>query len=202
MFTGIILKMGTLVSLEKKNPITLTVETGPLERVKTGDSVAVNGGCLTVVKMQGSRCTFNISDETMGLSNFGDLTPGSYVNLELPLTLQDFLGGHLVSGHLDGTARTKTIRRGGSGATFTFTYRGRDWKRFLVHKGSVTVNGVSLTLTAVSDSSFSVEVIPHTLAATNLQYLKPGERVNLELDLLAKYLYNLGYGTHVRKFAG
>ena len=197
MFTGIVLKMGKLLALEKKNPITLSVETGPLDRVKIGDSVAVNGACLTMVATDGKQCRFHLSEETLKLSNLGDIPRGSYVNLELPLTLQDFLGGHLVSGHLDGTARLKTIQKHGSSTTFTFTFQERDWKRFLIHKGSVTLNGVSLTLSNVSETTFSVEVIPHTLETTNLKYAKIGERVNLELDLIGKYVYNLT--SHVKR---
>ncbi|UCH93724.1 MAG: riboflavin synthase [Candidatus Aminicenantes bacterium] len=191
MFTGIILKMGKLVSLEKKNPITLTVETGPLGQVKIGDSMAVNGACLTVVAFDGSQCQFHLSDETLKLSNFNDLTRGSYVNLELPLTLQDFLGGHLVSGHLDGVVRLKSIQKRSTSTTFSFTFQDREWRKFLIHKGSVTLNGISLTLTEVRESFFSVEAIPHTLETTNLKYAKIGERLNLELDLIGKYLYNL-----------
>ena len=192
MFTGIVLKIGKVVSLDRKNPPTLTVETGKLDRVKIGDSVAVNGSCLTVVTMEGDRCTFNVSGETLKLSNLGDLPRGSFVNLELPLTLNDFLGGHLVSGHLDGVVRVKSIRKHGDATTFTFTYQNSDWKKFLVYKGSVTVNGISLTISEVSDTFFSVEVIPHTLDTTTLRYAKIGERINLELDLIGKYLYNLG----------
>jgi riboflavin synthase len=193
MFTGIILKMGKLVSLERKQAITLTIETGLLENVKIGDSVAVNGACLTVVEFNGNRtrCTFNLSRETLKLSNFADLSKGSYVNLELPLTLQDFLGGHLVSGHLDGVVRVRGIQKKGAGATFSFTYQDSQWRKFLVYKGSVTLNGVSLTLTEVKPTFFSVEIIPHTLESTNLKYVKIGERINLELDLIGKYLYNL-----------
>ncbi len=191
MFTGIILKMGKLVNLEKKNPISLLVDTGPLQNVKIGDSVAVNGACLTITAFNGNQCRFNLSQETLKLSNFGDLTTGSMVNLELPLTLNDFLGGHMVSGHLDGMARVRSIQHNGTGTTFSFTYQNRDWKKFLVHKGSVTLNGISLTLTDVKTSFFSVEVIPHTLISSNLQYAKVGERVNLELDLIGKYLYNI-----------
>ncbi|MCP5052867.1 MAG: riboflavin synthase [bacterium] len=193
MFTGIILKMGKLVSLEKKSKISLTIGTGPLERVKIGDSVSVNGACLTVVDFdtKQGRCRFNLSKETLGLSNFSDLPKGSYVNLELPLTLDDFLGGHLVSGHLDGVARVKSIRQKGDSATYSFTYRDREWRKFLVYKGSVTINGISLTLSEVKQTHFSVEVIPHSLESTNLKYLKIGERVNVELDLMGKYLYNL-----------
>jgi riboflavin synthase len=191
MFTGIILKMGKLVSLDKKDPITLTIETGLLERVKTGDSVAVNGACLTVVAFDGNNCQFHLSDETLKLSNFSDITRGSYVNLELPLTMQDFLGGHLVSGHLDGVARVKSVQKRPGSWTFSFTYQDRHWRKFLVHKGSVALNGISLTLSEVRESFFSVEVIPHTLETTNLKYTKIGDRMNLELDLMGKYLYNL-----------
>jgi len=191
MFTGIVLKMGTFVSLERKSAPTLTVDAGELERVRVGDSVAVNGSCLTVVEMNRGRYKFNLSPETLRLSNFGDLTRGSYLNIELPLTLQDFLGGHLVSGHLDGVVRVRSITRGAGSTKFSFVYRDRQWKRYLIHKGSVTLNGVSLTLSEVGGSYFSVEIIPHTLASTNLKYLKVGERVNLELDMMGKYLYGL-----------
>lgn len=191
MFTGIILKTGKLVSLDKKDPITLIIETGPMEHVKIGDSVAVNGACLTVVAFDGSQCQFHLSDETLKLSNFSDLTRGTYVNLELPLTMQDFLGGHLVSGHLDGMVRVKARQKRPGSWTFSFTFQDRHWRKFLVHKGSVALNGISLTLSEIRESFFSVEVIPHTLETTNLKFAKIGERINLELDLIAKYLYNL-----------
>jgi riboflavin synthase len=144
-----------------------------------------------VVEIAGNLYKFNLSQETLRLANFGDLTRGSYVNIELPLTMQDFLGGHLVSGHLEGVVRVKAINAGPGGAKFSFVYRDRQWKKFLIYKGSVTLNGVSLTISEVKSSYFSVEIIPHTLESTNLKYLKIGERVNLELDMLAKYLYNL-----------
>ena len=191
MFTGIILKMGKLVSLDKKDPITLTIETGPLEHVKIGDSVSVNGACLTVVAFDGNNCQFHLSEETLQLSNFSDITRGSYVNLELPLTMRGFLGGHLVSGHLDGVVRVKSMQKRPGSWTFSFTYQDRQWRKFLVHKGSVTLNGISLTLSEVRESFFSVEIIPHTLETTNLKFAKIGERMNLELDLIGKYLYNL-----------
>jgi riboflavin synthase len=197
MFTGIILKMVKMAGLEMKNPITLTLDSGPLEKVKIGDSVAVNGACLTVVSIENTHYRFNVSKETLKLSNFSELARGSYVNIELPLTLNDFLGGHLVSGHLDGMVRVKSIRKHGDSSTLSFIYRDPEWKKFLVYKGSVTLNGVSLTLTEVRESFFSVEVIPHTLSATNLQYIKTGERINIELDLIAKYLYNLGKGNQI-----
>lgn len=191
MFTGIILKMGKFVSLERKSNPTLTIDAGELANIKIGDSVAINGACLTAVEIAGNLYKFNLSQETLRLANFGDLTRGSYVNVELPLTLQDFLGGHLVSGHLDGVVRVKAINPGAGSTKFSFVYRDRQWQKFLIHKGSVTLNGISLTLSEVKNSYFSVEIIPHSLGTTNLKYLRIGERVNLELDMLAKYLHNL-----------
>lgn len=191
MFTGIILKMGKFISLEKKSNPTLTIDAGVLESVKIGDSVAVNGACLTVVDMADHLYKFNLSQETLRLANFGDLSRGSYVNIELPLTMKDFLGGHLVSGHLDGVVRVKTIGVCPGSTKFSFVYRDCQWRKFLIYKGSATLNGISLTLSEVKNSYFSVEIIPHTLETTNLKYLKIGERVNLELDMLGKYLYNL-----------
>jgi len=193
MFTGIILKMGKFVSLERKSNITLTIEAGPLENVKIGDSTAINGACLTVVGIDNTLYKFNLSHETLRLSNFRDLTHGSYVNIELPLTLQDFLGGHLVSGHLDGVVRVKAINKGIGSTTFSFFSQESQWKKYLLHKGAVTLNGVSLTLSEVKSSHFSVEIIPHTLENTNLKYIKIGERLNLELDMIGKYLYNFAH---------
>lgn len=183
--------MGKLISLERKNIPTLTIEAGVLENVKIGDSVAINGSCLTVVKINNKIYKFNLSQETLKLSNFGDLIRGSYVNIELPLTLQDFLSGHLVSGHLDGVVRLKSIAKGAGSTKFSFIYQDSQWKKFLIHKGSVTLNGISLTISEAKSSYFSVEIIPHTMENTNFKYLKIGERVNLELDMIGKYLYNL-----------
>ncbi len=191
MFTGIILKMGKLVSLEKKNKIEMTIDVDLSEGMKIGDSIAVNGTCLTLIKAISNRYKFNLSKETLGLSNFNDLRPGSFVNIELPLTLNDFLSGHLVSGHLDGTVRVKSINRSVESSKICFTYQDNSWKKFLVYKGSVTLNGISLTIVDVKGSFFSVNVIPHTFDTTNFKYLKIGERVNIEFDLIVKYLYNL-----------
>ncbi len=191
MFTGIILKMGSMVSLEKKSSIEMIIDVDLSKNIKIGDSIAVNGTCLTVIQISSNRCKFNLSRETLRFSNFNDLRPGSFVNIELPLTLNDFLSGHLVSGHLDGTVRVKSINRGVESSKVCFTYQDRSWKNFLVNKGSVTLNGISLTITDVKGSFFSVSVIPHTFNTTNFKYLKIGERVNIELDLIAKYLYNL-----------
>lgn len=191
MFTGIILKMGSMVSLEKKSIIEMTIDVDLSKNIKIGDSIAVNGACLTVIQISSNRCKFNLSRETLRFSNFNDLITGSFVNIEFPLTLNDFLSGHLVSGHLDGTVRVKSINRGVESSKIYFTYKDRSWKNYLVNKGSVTLNGISLTITEIKGSFFSVSVIPHTFNTTNFKYLKIGERVNIELDLIAKYLYNL-----------
>lgn len=190
MFTGIVLTLGTLQALEKKDFPVLRLSAQLPEGLKLGDSVAVNGACLTIIQMSGSEYSFNLSQETLKMSNFLDLSRGSVLNLELPLTLKDFLGGHMVSGHLDGVARVKSIQKRAGSTKFSLVFNKSDWKKFLIPKGSVTLNGVSLTLSEVGSSFFSVEIIPHTLDATNLKLLKVGDRVNLELDLIGKYLYN------------
>jgi len=191
MFTGIVQTTGTLVSLKRGAPAGLTVRLAPPRPVAVGDSVAVNGACLTLVQGEEDRLRFDLSRETLSLSHFTDLRAGAVLNIELPLRLDDVVGGHLVSGHLDGTVRVRGLGRGGGDRVLGFTYTDPSWRRFLVPKGSVSLNGVSLTLVEVRDTSFSVAVIPHTWKTTNLGGLRVGERVNVELDLIAKYLYNL-----------
>jgi len=190
MFTGLVASTGRLVSLERGGSPRLVVEADFAARVSVGDSVAVDGACLTAVAIAGQRLTFDLSGETLARSRFADLAPGRRVNLELPLRLQDFVGGHLVSGHLDGTARLHSRRTGRGAERFTFVYGESKWRPFLLDKGSVCINGISLTLVGVAGSRFSVEVIPQTLKTTNLDDLRKGERVNVELDLVGKYLYN------------
>ena len=190
MFTGIVLCMGKLVALKKKNVPELSVRMELPREIVLGDSVAVNGACLTVTGMSDGEYRFDLSRETLSLSNFSDMRAGAILNIELPLTLNDLVSGHLVSGHLDGVVRSRSINRSAERTRFSFTFARPDWKPFLVHKGSVSLNGISLTVAEVKGSSFSVEVIPHTLETTNLRYLKIGERVNLELDLIGKYVYN------------
>jgi riboflavin synthase len=191
MFTGIVLCTGRLKALSKKNFPELSVMMELPREIRIGDSVAVNGACLTVTGIHSGEYRFDLSRETLALSNFGDIHPGDPLNIELPLTLNDLLGGHLVSGHLDGTVRTQAINKSAERSRFVFTYTRTEWRPFLIHKGSVTLNGISLTLAETGSSHFAVEVIPHTLDNTNLKVLKIGQRVNLELDLIGKYVYNL-----------
>ncbi len=190
MFTGLVTAVGRLQTLHKGSPALLVLDWPGHEQVKIGDSVAVNGICLTVTTISGPSLSFNLLAETLKRSNLADLSPGSRLNLELPLKAGDFLGGHLVSGHLDGTARLTAIRSGKGGRRCRFTYIEPGWRKLIINKGSITINGISLTVAACSGSSFEIEVIPHTWENTNLQYLKRGDRVNVELDLMGKYLYN------------
>ncbi len=190
MFTGLIATTAALVSLEKKNRPVLTVRAALDKPLAIGDSVAVNGVCLTLIEKKKDLLRFNLALPTLFLSNLGDLPIGSPLNIELPLTLSDFLGGHLVSGHIDGTARLRSVNKSDRNSRFFFTFRDREWRKFIVARGSVAVNGVSLTVAEVHASWFAVEIIPQTLAATNFKGMRIGERVNVELDLIGKYLFN------------
>jgi riboflavin synthase len=190
MFTGLISSTASMVSLEKKNRPVLTIRAKLDQPLTIGASLAVNGVCLTVVEVKQKLYSFNISAETLRISNLGDLPAGAAVNVELPLTLQDFVGGHLVSGHIDGTVRVRAMNKGDQSSRLLFSFSEREWKKFLILRGSVALNGVSLTVSEISNSWFAVEIIPHTLASTNLQFLRIGQRVNVELDLIGKYLYS------------
>lgn len=190
MFTGLIATTAALVSLEKKTQPVLTVRAALASPPAVGDSVAVDGVCLTVIERKKDLLRFNLAAPTLKLSNLQDKPVGSPLNIELPLTLNDLLGGHLVSGHIDGTARLRSVNKSAGNSRFAFTFREREWRKFIVARGSIAVNGVSLTVAEVSASWFAVELIPQTLATTNLGRLRVGERVNIELDLIGKYLYN------------
>jgi riboflavin synthase len=190
MFTGLIATTAALVKLEKKNRPVLTIRAALDKPLAVGDSLAVNGVCLTLIEKKGDLLRFNLSAPTLRLSNLGDLPAGTLLNIEFPVTATGMLGGHLVSGHIDGTVRTRAINKGDQNSRFIFSFTERDWKKFLAPRGSVALNGVSLTLAEISDSWFAVEIIPHTLASTNLQFLRIGQRVNIELDLIGKYLYS------------
>ena len=190
MFTGLIAATAAMVKLEKKNRPVLTIRAALDKPLAVGDSLAVNGVCLTLIEKSGDLLRFNLSAPTLRLSNLGDLPVGAVLNIEFPVTANGFLGGHLVSGHIDGTVRTRAINKGDQNSRFIFSFREREWSKFLIPRGSVCLDGVSLTIAEKSSSWFAVEVIPHTLTSTNLQFLRIGQRVNIELDLIGKYLYN------------
>ncbi|MCX6558480.1 MAG: riboflavin synthase [Candidatus Aminicenantes bacterium] len=190
MFTGLIAATAALVKLEKKNQPILTVRAALDKPLAVGDSLAVNGVCLTLIEKNNDLLRFNLAAPTLRLANLGDLPLGALLNIEFPVTPNGLLGGHLVSGHIDGTVRVRALNKGDQNSRFDFSFLDREWRKFIVERGSVALNGVSLTVAEVSESWFAVEIIPHTLASTNLRLLRVGQRVNIELDLIGKYLYN------------
>jgi riboflavin synthase len=190
MFTGLIATTAALVKLEKKNRPVLTVRASLDRPLAVGDSLAVNGVCLTLIEKNRDLLSFNLGAPTLRHSNLGDLPVGSLLNIEFPLAADGLLGGHLVSGHIDGTVRVRAMNKGDQNSRFDFSFREREWRKFIVERGSVALNGVSLTVAEVGESWLAVEIIPQTLAATNLKHLRVGERVNIEFDQIGKYLYN------------
>jgi len=195
MFTGLIEDVGSVARLERHgSSAALSVATGlPLDEIRLGDSVAVNGVCLTVVKSGSGQLTFDVSPETLDSSGLGRLISGSRVNLERALRLSDRLGGHLVSGHIDSTATVAGRREESGNIIFTFTLAAASL-RYIVPKGSVAIDGISLTVNSVNESGFSVNIIPHTAAMTTLHLAKPGDQVNIETDIIGRYVERLLQG--------
>lgn len=191
MFTGIITAVGT-ISKAQATPggLRLMIDGGGLvlDDVAVGDSIAVNGVCLTAVALKKTAFEVDVSQETLACT--AGFAAGASVNLEKALRLSDRLGGHLVSGHVDGVGTVARFDAVGDNRLLVVNAPS-DIARYVARKGSVTVNGVSLTVNAVNDTEFSVNLIPHTLQATNLQQLKTGDRINLEADLLARYAERL-----------
>ena len=189
MFTGIVEGMGRVAQILPEPPgKRLVVAVGLLsEGLRIGDSVAVNGCCLTVVGVDGDRLSFDAGSETLSRTNLGNLEPGSPVNIERSLRVNDRLGGHLVSGHIDGLGYLEKRSDDKDWSFFWFRAPAR-LMRQMASKGSIAVDGVSLTLVDVEGERFSVALIPHTLTVTTLGRLRPGDAVNLETDILAKYV--------------
>ena len=181
MFTGLIEELGSLVGRDGHR-FTFAAELVTTD-AKVGDSIAVNGCCLTVVALDPGGWSADVVDETLGRTTLGGLRPGDPVNLERPVRPSDRLGGHVVQGHVDGLGEVVS-------AAPDLVLRTQD-TRYLVEKGSVAVDGVSLTVVSVDGDGFTVAVIPHTAAVTTLGLRRPGERVNLEFDLVAKYVERL-----------
>lgn len=188
MFTGIVEERGTVrsTSARRLEIGCRTVSGG----ARVGDSLSVDGVCLTVVDRAGDRLAFDVAPETLRRSTLGDLTEGDPVNLERPVTLATRLGGHLVQGHVDGVGEIGSMEPEGEGVRMVVRVP-EGLGRYLVEKGSVTVDGVSLTVAAVRRDGFAAALIPHTLAATGLGAKGPGRRVNLEMDVIAKYVERL-----------
>jgi len=192
MFTGLIEDLGTVRELQRQSSrVRLAVDTAiPAAELQLGESIAVNGICLTVVAIGGGGFLADVSPETLERSTLGALAAGSRVNLERALRLSDRLGGHLVSGHVDAIATISERVQDRNAVRFTFRMPA-EVNRFVAEKGSVAIDGISLTVNAVTEDSFAVAVIPHTLAMTTLQEKKSGDRVNIETDLLARYVARL-----------
>jgi len=189
MFTGLVEDVGKVGSLRiVKGSAALSVETKlPLRAMPLGASIAVNGACLTVVKKTKSAFTVDVSPETLSLTNLQSLKKGSPVNLEQPMRFQDRLGGHLVTGHVDGVGTVAAIKPQGDFTVFSFSVPAA-LGALLVSKGSVAVDGISLTVNDCRRDRFSVAIIPFTLQHTNLRGRRVGDKVNIETDLIGKYV--------------
>lgn len=196
MFTGIIAAVGRISGADATPGGTrIRIDTGrlALDDVKIGDSIAVDGTCLTVVALANRSISADVSRETMACT--AGFPVGAAVNLEKALRLDDRLGGHLVTGHVDGVGEVREVAEAGDNRQLTVAAPA-GLARYIARKGSIAVNGVSLTVNAVRGSEFTVNLIPHTLQETNLQALNAGDRVNLEADLLARYVERMsGQGT-------
>jgi riboflavin synthase len=188
VFTGIVEELGRVDALEcggEGAVLSVTAE-GISSGLRVGVSVAVSGVCLTVTRVLGQRFWCDLSPETLSRTSLGGIRPGAGVNLERPLAVGGRLGGHFVLGHVDGVGTVLDITPSGDGRTFRFGYP-HELARYLVWKGSIAVDGISLTLAELDRTSFSVAIIPHTLRVTNLAVRRPGDCVNLEVDVLGKY---------------
>ncbi len=189
MFTGIIQQVGRVERCHRRGDgARLTIATTrPLARLALGESIAIDGACLTVIRRDGRRFTVEVSPETLARTTLGGFEPGRRVNLERALRLGDRLGGHIVQGHVDGVGRLEAITPTGDWLAYRFTAP-RSVAPYLVEKGSVAVDGVSLTVFACRAGSFTVALIPHTLKETTLGARRPGDRVNLEADVVLKQI--------------
>ena len=190
MFTGIIEEIGVVdsVSVEQSSGSLGIKAEAILDDCRLGDSIAVNGVCLTICRQEQQVLYFDVSPETFRRSNLGTLQRRDQVNLERAMAANGRFGGHLVSGHIDGTGKITSRTREANAVLFTFSTP-LDISRFTVEKGSIAVDGISLTITGCDRESFSVAVVPHTLQQTILGNKQPGQTVNLEVDQVAKYIY-------------
>lgn len=193
MFTGLIETLGKVANVTPlSGGLQLTIAAPDiLQDAKLGDSIAINGACTTVIALTPETFTIEASPETLSKTNFGLLKIGQQVNIERPLTPQSRLGGHYVTGHVDGLATLLDRSRQGISWVMTFEVQDPDMARLLVPKGSVALDGISLTVNTVADCQFTVAIIPHTMTHTNLGEVAVGETVHVETDLLGKYVQKL-----------
>jgi riboflavin synthase len=193
MFTGIIEEVGRVVSLKAHAAgARLVVRAAVvLEDTKPGGSIAVNGVCLTAVSLTPDSFSADLAPETLRRSNLGDLTAGSLVNLERPLSLGARLSGHMVQGHVDGTAEFASLEELGDGNWWLKLRVAAGLERYMIHKGSVTLDGVSLTIASLEGRDVGVAIIPHTYQQTAMRGYRQGSRINVETDMIAKYVEKL-----------
>jgi riboflavin synthase len=190
MFTGIVEELGTIATVHRRAD-TLRVEVRvapPFDAIAIGGSIAVNGVCLTVVERGPGALAFDVGPETLCSTTLGALRPGARVNLERPLRLGGELGGHLVLGHVDGVGVVERVERGPAAARVRIRLPDRELLPLVIPKGSIAVDGISLTVAEIDDPAIEIMVIPHTLAVTTLGTAADGDRVNLEVDVIGKYL--------------
>lgn len=196
MFTGIISAIGDITNLEQRaGDARLTIRTGNLSLadVQLGDSIACNGACLTVIELTGEGFVADVSVETLNLTTIGNWQTGSRINLEKAMRATDRLGGHIVSGHIDGIGEVMALEE--DARSWRFRMRApREIAKYIAHKGSITLDGTSLTVNIVDGAEFELNIIPHTMTHTVLGDYKVGSKVNLEVDLVARYLERLLLG--------
>ena len=192
MFTGIVEEIGKIAGIQKgAKSAVLTIQADKvLEDVHIGDSIAVNGVCLTVTSFEKNTYTADVMNETLQRSSLGSLSVGSSVNLERAMAANGRFGGHIVSGHIDGTGTITQVKRDDNAIWYTIMAEASLMK-YIVEKGSITIDGISLTVATVSDTDFQVSIIPHTQANTVLSDRKTGDVVNLETDIIGKYVEKL-----------
>lgn len=195
MFTGIVEEIGTLKAIQKgRNSAILRIQAAKIMTdMHIGDSIAVNGICLTVTEFSANEFAADVMHETLNRTNLGQLRQGSSVNLERAMAANGRFGGHIVSGHVDGVGTVSNIQRDDNAIWYTIS-AGPEILRYIVEKGSITIDGTSLTVARVSDKDFAISAIPHTVAITILGQKKVGDKVNLENDIIGKYVEKLLQG--------
>lgn len=189
MFTGLIEEIGTIQDIRfKNNTATITISANKiLLDAQIGDSISVNGACQTITNLTKTSFTVFASSETLNITNFKSYKIGTNVNLERAMSMSERLGGHIVTGHIDSLCKLVTQKHQGDAIEYIFEFDS-SLRNQIVKKGSVSLNGISLTVANINDNTFSIVIIPHTLKNTTLQYIKIGEFVNLETDILGKYV--------------
>jgi riboflavin synthase len=192
MFTGIVEQIGTVVEVsENETGRRMTLAGSGLDGIPVGASISVNGVCLTAVVVENGTVALDVIPETLQRSNLGALTADARVNLERPMPASGRFDGHIVQGHVDGVGEVTSVTTDPAGGVVMTVLVPEDLRHYLVEKGSVTIDGVSLTVAGITEQGFTVALIPHTLEVTTLGLRKPGDEVNLEMDVLAKYVERL-----------